>query len=97
MSKVTSKYQVTLPRAIARAHRIVPGAEIAFESAGESLRVHLVESEAGRDTAECLAHFDAATERQRRRNKEAVKRLGPVAKSGRGWTREDLYQRGRAR
>ena len=39
MSKVTSKLQVTLPKAIAQAHGIRPGDEIEWASAGETIRV----------------------------------------------------------
>lgn len=92
MAKVTSKYQVTVPRVIAQQYSIRPGDEIEWIPAGESIRVV-----AGRkpklsvDTEERLRLFDQATARlndQRSHPKRAPK--------DRGWTREDLYNRGRA-
>jgi len=46
------------------------------------------------DRAARLRLFDQATERQRRRNRSFGSKAAP---SGRGWTREELYDRGRAR
>jgi bifunctional DNA-binding transcriptional regulator/antitoxin component of YhaV-PrlF toxin-antitoxin module len=95
MSKVTSKFQVSLPRALARAHRIRPGTELAFESSGEDLRVRV--SRAGKDVVlsrrEALAAFDEATQRQRERNAALLARLGKANRTppDRGWAREDLY------
>jgi len=40
--------------------------------------------------------FDQATERQRARERKAPKKA-PRQAGGRGWRREDLYKRGRAR
>jgi AbrB family looped-hinge helix DNA binding protein len=39
MSKVTSKLQVTLPKAIAERFNIKPGDQIEWEAAGETIRV----------------------------------------------------------
>ena len=39
MSKVTSKLQVTLPKAIADRYGVGPGSDVVFEPAGESIRV----------------------------------------------------------
>ncbi len=95
MSKVTSKYQVTLPRKIARAHRIAPGSDIAFVSNGESLRV-LVDSgvasevRGGRTTV--LESYDEASARQAVRNRRIMEQLGDAeGRMERGWTRDDLY------
>lgn len=97
MSKVTSKLQVSIPRAIARRHGIEPGSEIVFESAGEVVRVRPVRREEGesetRSRREVLEWFDAATERQRQRNERVRAEMGG-ARSGRGWTRESLYEEG---
>jgi len=96
MSKVTSKFQVTLPRQVARKHRIGPGSTIQFVSEGDSLRV-LVDRDLRKDESsgvyDALQGFDEATERQDRRNREwsADRRTKPVA-AGRGWSREDLYE-----
>ena len=39
MSKVTSKLQVTIPKAIAEQYGIKPGDEIEFRPAGETIRI----------------------------------------------------------
>ena len=96
MSKVTSKLQVTVPKALAERYGIQPGDDIRFEEAGEVIRV--VPSTAGQptkvlDTESRLQLFDAASARQRTR--EASRSLR--AASSRGWTREELYERGRTR
>jgi AbrB family looped-hinge helix DNA binding protein len=97
MSRVTSKLQVTLPKAIAGRYGIRPGDEIEWLPAGDGIRVTLArESSASPDRAERLALFDAATARQRRREAGAKKKSPPRSKD-RGWTREELYERGRAR
>ena len=94
MSKVTSKLQVTLPKAIAQAHGIRPGDEIEWASAGEVIRVHPLKAQrATGDKKARLRIFDQATQRQRRRQRGGRQE----AASDRGWTREELYERGRAR
>jgi AbrB family looped-hinge helix DNA binding protein len=94
MAKVTSKYQVTVPRAIADQYNIHPGDDIDWMAAGEVIRVIPPGKQTHPEDRESrLRLFDQATERQRRRLK------GPKARrsSGRGWTREELYSRGHAR
>jgi bifunctional DNA-binding transcriptional regulator/antitoxin component of YhaV-PrlF toxin-antitoxin module len=106
MSKVTSKLQVTLPKAIADRYGVAPGADLVFEPAGDSIRV-LVAREpglvgSGASLADKQALFDAATQRQARRNRgyrlkagaSSQKRVKTVAV--RGWSREELYDRDRA-
>ena len=39
MSKVTSKLQVTIPKSVAERHRIRPGDEIRWASAGDGIRI----------------------------------------------------------
>lgn len=94
MAKVTSKFQVTVPKTIADLYRIRPGDNIAWVAAGEAIRVIPSDKKvAPDDRAAKLRLFDQATERLRRRpSPRKVKRA-----TGRGWTREDLYQRGRSR
>jgi bifunctional DNA-binding transcriptional regulator/antitoxin component of YhaV-PrlF toxin-antitoxin module len=97
MSKVTAKLQVTIPRSIARAHGIEPGTQILFESAGDVVRIRIIDGNDPHGKAENadwrLDRFDRATERQRCRNRRYRQRGGrPV--HDRGWTREDLYDRG---
>ena len=97
MSKVTSKLQVTIPKAIAREYGIQPGDEIDFEPAGPQIRVVLRgRARRGRlSTAERLRLFDEATARQREREKRM--KLTRRAPTDRGWTRDELYTRGKTR
>ena len=94
MSKVTSKLQVTVPKALAVQYGIRPGDDIRFAAAGEVIRVvptrGRTEKE-GLDIDARLRLFDAATARQRIRDAGRQERLGDA----RGWTREELYERGR--
>lgn len=95
MAKVTSKLQVTVPKALADRYGIRPGDEIEWVPSGATIRVvppgrktHHLSVEAR------LKLFDAATERQRRRQR----RGGTMrTRADRGWRREDLYTRGRPR
>jgi bifunctional DNA-binding transcriptional regulator/antitoxin component of YhaV-PrlF toxin-antitoxin module len=94
MAKVTSKYQVTVPRAIADKYKIHPGDDIDWVAAGEVIRVIPPGGKAAsEDRASRVRLFDQATERHSRRSL-ARKSQRP---RDRGWTREDLYTRGRAR
>lgn len=94
MSKVTSKLQVTVPKAIADAYDIAPGTSLAWLPAGDSLRVVVegARSKSDLDVAERLRLFDEGSRRQAARQR--VRR--PAART-RGWTREELYTRGRSR
>jgi len=82
MSRVTSKRQVTIPKAVADRYAIAPGAEIVFEPAGDVIRV----VPPRRPVPDPLA-------RQRQRE---TGRVFPEVQD-RGWSREDLYDRGRPR
>jgi len=94
MAKVTSKLQVTVPKALAGRYAIRPGDEIAWEAAGDVIRVVPHGRATAAEGATRLRLFDKATDRQRRRNRS----FGAVRPpAGRGWTREELYDRGRAR
>lgn len=92
MSKVTSKRQVTIPKAVAARYGIEPGDEIRWVPAGDEIRV--VTGRAARRTRltieDRLALFDRAT---RRRDARATPSSG--ARSERPWTRDELYDRGR--
>lgn len=93
MSKVTSKLQVTIPKALARQYQMSPGDEIEFEAAGEVIRIlpsKTLASREGLPVEERLRLFHAATERQRVRQEG---RCG-VRAGSRGWNREELYLRG---
>ena len=93
MAKVTSKYQVTVPKAIADQYGIRPGDEIDWTPAGDVIRVipsgKRLEPE---DRESLLRLYDQATERHRRPPSPKVKRP-----RDRGWRREDLCARGRTR
>ena len=94
MAKVTSKYQVTVPKVIAQQYGIRPGDDIDWVAAGDVIRVVPSSKEAPPQDREAkLRLFDQGTERHRRRS---ARRKAKGAKD-RGWTREDLYRRGRSR
>ena len=95
MSKVTSKLQVTVPKALAERYGIRPGDDIAWVPADAAIRLVPGRAQPRKATVEeRLALFDQATDRQRRRQHRRGGRRG--ARTGRGWTREELYARGRA-
>jgi len=93
MAKVTSKLQVTVPKALADRYGIEPGDEIDWQAAGDAIRVVPSRKRTRRDATTRCRLFDKATDRQRER--EAAQ--PPARAAGRGWTREELYERGRAR
>ena len=95
MSKVTSKLQVTVPKALAERYGIRPGDDIRFDAAAEVMRVVPASADAPRDGLDIdvrLHLFDAATARQRKR--DGARRAGRA--STRGWIREELCERGHA-
>jgi len=97
MSKITSKLQVTIPKAIAEQYGIKPGDEIEFQAAGDVIRV--IPPRGRRiprlSVEERLRLFDEATARQRQR--EAGMKLPAKPPAERDWKREDLYERGKPR
>lgn len=93
MAKITSKLQVTVPKAIADRYSIRPGDEIEWIPAGDAIRVVPTRAKTpSDDPAARVLLFDRATERHRRRPGLRKRPSGD-----RGWTREDLYGRGRSR
>jgi AbrB family looped-hinge helix DNA binding protein len=97
MGLVTTKLQVTVPKAIADKYQIRPGDEIEWIEAGDGIRV--VPAKAvppAVDTRERLRLFDESVARQREREAAVAGGPSPVT-AGRGWTREEIYDRGRAR
>jgi bifunctional DNA-binding transcriptional regulator/antitoxin component of YhaV-PrlF toxin-antitoxin module len=92
MARVTSKLQVTVPKALAVRYHIEPGDEIEWQAAGDAIRVVPAGRGPRRDVATRLELFDRATARQRER---ARGERAPA--EGRGWMREELYDRGRSR
>jgi len=87
---VTSKLQVTIPKAVAERYRIRPGDEVAWVPAGDVIRLEPSSSQPPTlAVADRLELFDRATERQRERDRD---RGG--GSTERGWTREEAYDRG---
>ena len=106
MSKVTSKLQLTVPKAIADQYGIRPGDELDWVAAGDSIRA-IPRAPKRRGVApveveERLKLFHEMLARQREREARAPRRKAPRTKEPawkpheieRGWRREDLYTRG---
>jgi AbrB family looped-hinge helix DNA binding protein len=93
MSKVTSKYQVSIPKGLADRLGIRVGDDLQWEEAGGTLRARVGgapdASASGLDIPARLRLFDAATERQAAR--ERTRKIPKL--KGRGWKRVDLYDR----
>jgi bifunctional DNA-binding transcriptional regulator/antitoxin component of YhaV-PrlF toxin-antitoxin module len=103
MAKVTSKLQLTVPKAIADQYKIRPGDELDWLPAGETIRV-VKRSRSASPRADAatlqqrLRLFEQATARQEKRNTAFRRKHGHVTQpSNRSWTREDLYDRGLSR
>jgi AbrB family looped-hinge helix DNA binding protein len=90
MARVTSKLQVTIPKAIAQRYGIKPGEEIEWLPAGDAIRVVPQADRRVTDRARRLELFDRATERQRARHTPRTK----SREADRGWRREVAYERG---
>jgi AbrB family looped-hinge helix DNA binding protein len=94
MAKVTSKLQVTVPKVIADRFGIRPGDEIEWRAEGNAIRVLPRVSGAGSLDCEArLRSFDEASARQQPRDRGGRR----ARRAGRGWTREELYDRARPR
>lgn len=95
--KVTSKLQLTVPKAIADRYGIRAGDELEWIPAGESIRVipaGKTPDERVLSLQERLDLFDKASQRQRHREVTLHKVGHTVKARERGWSREDLYDRG---
>ena len=103
---MTSKLQLTVPKVIADQYGIRPGDDVEWVAAGEVIRV--IPPARGRNNRpggagrlgvrERLRLFDHATERQRLREANLPSGARRERDSAdRGWKREELYTRGRAR
>lgn len=100
MAKVTSKLQLTLPKAIADQYKIRPGDNLDWLPAGEAIRVvkrDAMESVEPVTLEHRLRLFDQATDRQRKRETATHKRKATAGSHERGWTREEIYRRGLSR
>lgn len=101
MTRITSKLQVSIPKALADRLGLRPGDDLDWEAAGDTLRARAAAAALPHGTAieARLAAFDAATDRQVARQRVASKRPKadasnePKRPPARGWTREDLYDR----
>jgi bifunctional DNA-binding transcriptional regulator/antitoxin component of YhaV-PrlF toxin-antitoxin module len=97
MARVTSKLQVTIPKALAQRYGIEPGQEIEWLPAGDAIRVVPgAATERTVDRRRRLELFDRATGRQREREREreharSVGEVDTTEPVDRGWRREDLY------
>ena len=94
MAKVTGKFQITLPKALVDQCGIRVGDELDLRPIGRSIQMERRSTpDAARLRDERLTQFDRATKRQRTRQATA----SVVPARARGWTREELYVRGRTR
>lgn len=100
MGKVTSKLQLTVPKAIADRYGIRPGDELEWMPEGGSIRIELGGGGSTLaqqlTTKEKLELFDRGSERLNQAQKEQRKQAArpETEVKGRGWKREDLYNRG---
>ena len=88
-SKVTSKLQVTIPKAIADWFGIRPGGTIVWEVAGGGLRVTSPGRARRLEAAERERLFRESIRASRAAEGAAIR---PAATAKRGWTRDDLYE-----
>ena len=94
MAKVTGKFQITLPKALVERCGIRVGDELELKSIGQTIHIERRSTvDATRLRHERLSHFDSATKRQASRRVPSALR----AARSRGWTRQELYIRGRPR
>jgi len=100
LSKVTSKLQLTVPKAIADQYGIRPGDELQWTPAGESIRVSLARGPAKAEhpltLSQRLELFDQGSKRLCTIQREELRKAAhsKARRQSRGWTREELYQRG---
>lgn len=91
MAKVTGKFQITLPKSAVVQCGIQIGDSLDVQVRGGAMQIVRVAALGpGHGVGDRLLHFDRATRRQQAR---AVIRKAVA----RGWIREELYDRGRAR
>jgi AbrB family looped-hinge helix DNA binding protein len=91
MSKITSKYQLTIPKAVAERAGYQPGDEVECDAAGELIRIRhkARQNVASVSTTDRIILFDLATERQAHRQRLLSNTAGAES---RGWTRDELYE-----
>jgi AbrB family looped-hinge helix DNA binding protein len=94
MTRVTGKFQITLPKRLVEDFGISVGDEVELVATGDTIRIvpaNAVRPALSRE--EQLRLFDEATQRAKASAQEKNLR---VTKE-RDWTREELYDRGRSR
>jgi AbrB family looped-hinge helix DNA binding protein len=94
VTRVTGKFQITLPKRLVEAFGIRVGDEVELVAVGGVIR--LVPARAirsGLPTEERLRLFDEATERI----SAGLKKRKLPEPTDRGWTRDELYDRDRSR
>ncbi|MBI4904103.1 MAG: AbrB/MazE/SpoVT family DNA-binding domain-containing protein [Acidobacteria bacterium] len=89
MAKVSSKFQVTVPKAIAEKYSIRPGDTVNWIASGNVIQLVPVSESSTASREARLRSFDLVTKRIAARRRSAKAEV-----SDRGWRREDLYQRG---
>jgi AbrB family looped-hinge helix DNA binding protein len=95
MTRVTGKFQITLPKKLVDTYGIRIGDEVELVASGEVIAI--VPAGASRprlSVEERLRLFDEATRRQRAREPLPT---STTSEEDRGWTRDELYDRGRPR
>jgi AbrB family looped-hinge helix DNA binding protein len=97
MAKVTSKLQVTIPKAVADRLGIRPGDQIDWRVEGGAVRIAPSSAATRLTFEERRALFEEAMQRQQVRNQSWWRRFGKKEAPDRDWTREELYTRGRPR
>lgn len=94
MTRVTGKFQITLPKRLVDAFGIRVGDEVELMASGDAIAI--VPAGAARprlSPEERLRLFDEATRRQREREPLPASE----ASEDRGWSRDALYNRARPR
>ena len=94
MTRVTGKFQITLPKQLVDAYGIRVGDEVELVAAGDAIAI-LPSGSRGKSFSleERLRNFDDATRRLNARSPAEL----PPSTGDRGWTRDELYTRGRSR
>ena len=90
--KVTSKLQVTIPKALATQLGIKPGDRLQWEMLGRALQMVPIRAGRALREQERSARWAQMVERGLAR-RGAAPDAPPQAPPGRGWTRADLYER----
>jgi len=94
MTRVTGKFQITLPKRLVETYGIRVGDEVELRAAGEFIAiVPAGTAKPMLSVEERLRLFDDSM----RRLREQKPLPAPSTSEDRGWTRDELYDRGRPR